>query len=107
MLPAGPNDRHVVRSGSPAALLPGGTDPDVGPEERLVAVDLEGRAPEDALARGDDARAGLAAALSSIGAARLHDTGGDDLARLVPEYVSLPRGVRSESGEVAWSRDPR
>ena len=33
--------------------------------------------------------------------------GGDDLARLVPEYVSLPRGVAAESGEVAWSRDPR
>jgi ribosomal-protein-alanine N-acetyltransferase len=28
-----------------------------------------------------------------------------DLARLVPEYVSLPRGVAVESGEVAWSRD--
>jgi hypothetical protein len=25
----------------------------------------------------------------------------------VPEYVSLPRGVARESGEVAWSRDPR
>ena len=29
----------------------------------------------------------------------------DDLARLVPEYVTLPRGVQSESGEVAWSHD--
>ena len=26
---------------------------------------------------------------------------------IVPEYVSLPRGVTRESGEVAWSRDPR
>jgi hypothetical protein len=25
----------------------------------------------------------------------------------VPEYVSLPRGVRAETGEVAWSRDHR
>jgi hypothetical protein len=32
---------------------------------------------------------------------------GDDLARLVPEYVTLPRGVVSEQGEVAWSRDLR
>ena len=29
------------------------------------------------------------------------------LARLVPEYVTLPRGVRGERGEVAWSRGPR
>ena len=31
----------------------------------------------------------------------------DDLARLVPDYVTLPRGVTSSSGEVAWLRDPR
>ena len=30
-----------------------------------------------------------------------------DLATLVPEYVTLPRGVREEVGAVAWSRDPR
>jgi hypothetical protein len=29
----------------------------------------------------------------------------DNLARLVPDYVSLPRGVVRETGEVAWSRD--
>ena len=27
--------------------------------------------------------------------------------QLVPEYVTLPRGVRAESGEVAWSHDLR
>jgi tRNA threonylcarbamoyl adenosine modification protein YeaZ len=107
LLPAGPNDRHLVRAGSPAVLLPGGTEPELHAGDLLVAVDLVGRAPEDALARGEDARAGLAAALATLGAARLRASGGDDLARLVPEYVSLPRGVRSESGEVAWSRDPR
>jgi tRNA threonylcarbamoyladenosine biosynthesis protein TsaB len=107
LLPAGPNDRHLVRAGSPAVLLPGGTDPDIGPDEILVAVDLDGRAPEDAVGRGEGARAGLARALASLGLARLRESGGDDLARLVPEYVSLPRGVRSEAGEVAWSRDPR
>jgi tRNA threonylcarbamoyl adenosine modification protein YeaZ len=107
LLPAGPNDRHVVRAGSPAVLLPGGTEPEVRPDEVVVALDLEGRAADDARARGDDARAGLAAALASVGVGRLAETGGDDLARLVPEYVSLPRGVRIESGEVAWSRDPR
>ena len=51
------------------------------------------------------ARAGLAVALVSIGAERLGSGRVDDLARLVPEYVTLPRGVRSESGEVAWSHD--
>jgi tRNA threonylcarbamoyl adenosine modification protein YeaZ len=106
LLPAGPNDRHVVRTGSDAELLPGGSEPALVADDVLVAVDLDGRAPADALARGEAARDGLPAALAAIGAARLV-AGGDDLARLVPEYVSLPRGVRAESGEVAWSRDPR
>jgi hypothetical protein len=26
---------------------------------------------------------------------------------LIPEYVTLPRGVAAVSGEVAWSRDRR
>lgn len=107
LLPAGPNDRLFVRAGSPPALLPGGTEPDLAAGDVLVAVDLAGRAPDDAVARGDEARAGLAAALARIGAARLAAGDEDDLARLVPEYVSLPRGVRAESGEVAWSRDRR
>jgi tRNA threonylcarbamoyl adenosine modification protein YeaZ len=107
LLPAGPNDRHVVGAGAPAQLLPGGTDPDRHDGDVLVALDLDGRAPADALARGEMARAGLAAALASLGAECLRDGRGDDLARLVPEYVSLPRGVRAETGEVAWSRDPR
>ena len=76
-------------------------------EVALVAVDLDGRAPMDALDRGRRARPGLAAALLRLGAARLAASGGDDLAKLVPEYVALPRGVRDQVGEVAWSRDPR
>ena len=87
-------------------LLPGGTDPDLAPTDVLVAVDLDGRAPDDAVERGERARRGLAAELVAIGVPRLAH-GGDDLARLVPEYVTLPRGVSAESGEVAWSRDPR
>jgi len=106
LLPAGPNDRHVVRPGGAPLLLPGGTDPDLAPTDVLVAVDLAGRAPDDAIQRGERARRGLAAALVAIGLGRLAD-GGDDLARLVPEYVTLPRGVNAESGEVEWSRDPR
>jgi tRNA threonylcarbamoyl adenosine modification protein YeaZ len=106
LLPAGPNDRHLVRHDAEPVLLPGGVEPALADGEVLVAVDLVDRAPADALERGEHARAGFAAALARLGAARL-DAGGDDLARLVPEYVSLPRGVTSEQGEVAWSRDPR
>ena len=107
LLPAGPNDRHVVRSGSAPVLLPGGSEPDLADGEILVAVDLQERAPADAVARGEAARDGLAAALVAIGAPRLAAGRPDDLATLVPEYVSLPRGVTAETGEVAWSRDPR
>jgi tRNA threonylcarbamoyl adenosine modification protein YeaZ len=107
LLPAGPNDRLAVRLGLPAELLPGGTEPDIAAEEEVVAVDLDGRAPADAVARGEQARDGLAEALVRLGAARLAAGDVDDLARLVPEYVSLPRGVRAETGEVAWSRDRR
>jgi tRNA threonylcarbamoyl adenosine modification protein YeaZ len=107
LLPAGPNDRLAVRAGDPPQLLPGGTDPASRPDDVLVAVDLVGRAPADALARGDAARTGFPAALARIGAARLAAGDVDDLALLVPDYVSLPRGVTRESGEVAWSRDHR
>jgi tRNA threonylcarbamoyl adenosine modification protein YeaZ len=107
LLPAGPNDRVLVRPGVAPRLLPGGTEPDLAEGEQVIAVDLEGRAPEAALVRGERQRAdALAAALLRIGAARLA-AGGDDLARLVPEYVTLPRGARASSGEVEWSRDLR
>src|SRR5439155_20586584 len=103
--PAGPNDRLAVRAGAAPVLLPGGTEPSVAPSDILVALDLMGRAPADALARGEVARSGLPAALVRLGAARLAAGDADDPARPVPEYVSLPRGVARESGEVAWSRD--
>lgn len=107
LLPAGPSDRVMVRSGVAPALLPGGTDPDLAPGEWLVAVDLEGRAPADAVSRGERARQGLAVELIRMGAERLRAGPGDDLAGLVPEYVTLPRGVATQPGEVAWSRDRR
>ena len=57
-------DRIVVRPGAPPVLAArrarSRTSP---PDERLVAVDLEGRAPDDAVARGETARAGLGQAL--------------------------------------------
>jgi tRNA threonylcarbamoyladenosine biosynthesis protein TsaB len=107
LLPAGPNDRLAVRGGTATVLLPGGTEPELAPGDILVAIDLDDRAPADAVARGEAARAGFPAALIRLGAARLAAGDPDDLARLVPDYVSLPRGVQRESGEVAWSRDRR
>jgi tRNA threonylcarbamoyl adenosine modification protein YeaZ len=107
LLPAGPNDRVAVRSGQSPELLPGGNEPTIDVRDRTVAVDLEGRAPADAVARGDAARNGLARALFRLGAARLAAGEPDDLAGLVPEYVTLPRGIRASSGEVTWSRDHR
>jgi tRNA threonylcarbamoyladenosine biosynthesis protein TsaB len=105
--PAGPSDRVLSRAGERPVILPGGTDPALRDGERLVAVDLAGRAPEDAVALGEQARAGLAAALLRAGAARLDAGDADDLARLVPEYVTLPRGVREAPADagVAVSED--
>jgi tRNA threonylcarbamoyladenosine biosynthesis protein TsaB len=107
LLPAGPSDRILIRDDAPAELLPAGDDPALNAGASLVAVDLDGRAPADALERGEAARSGLAAELLAIGAARLAAGDVNDLATLVPEYVTLPRGVRSVAGEVEWSRDHR
>jgi tRNA threonylcarbamoyl adenosine modification protein YeaZ len=110
-LPAGPSGRIQVDPGGRASLAAddGTIDPGSGldPRSTAVAIDLAGRAPEDALARGELAREGFARSLLALGAASLQAGRSADLAALVPEYVSLPRGARAESGEVAWSRDPR
>ena len=108
LLPAGPNDRLMVRAGSRPVPLPAGEEPDLSPGERLVAVDLDGRASDDAVARGETARAGLGQALLRAGAAKLAaDPATSELETLVPDYVTLPRGVRATGGAVEWSRDPR
>jgi tRNA threonylcarbamoyl adenosine modification protein YeaZ len=127
LLPAGPRDRLVVRAGTGPVPLPAGEEPDLAPDERLVAVDLDGRAPDEALARGETARAGLGQALLRAGSAKLaaiaaaaattttagarRDDAADgprsELETLVPDYVTLPRGVRATGGSVEWSRDPR
>jgi len=107
LLPAGPSDRVLVRTVEAPRLLPGGTDPHLAAGERLVAVDLAERSPDDALERGRRAHDGLAVALLRLGAERLAVSGGDDLEALVPEYVTLPRGVTATSGEVTWSHHPR
>lgn len=92
--PAGPNDRVVVRRGEPARIVVGGADVDLRAGERLVAVDLGGRADPDAVALGESAVGGLAEAMLATAARRLGAGDADDLATLVPEYVTLPRGVR-------------
>ncbi len=122
LLPAGPTDRILVRDGVAPTLLPAGVPADelaveaAGPDATPaggagafieVALDLDGRAPAEACERGERARAGLAAALVRLGAARLRVGESDDLARLVPEYVTLPRGAAPASGEVTWSHDHR
>jgi tRNA threonylcarbamoyl adenosine modification protein YeaZ len=106
LLPAGPRDRVVVDSTGPR-LVPAGSEPDLPAGVELVAVDLDGRAPADALARGIEAIGRLPANLLALGARRLAAGEADDLARLVPEYVSLPRGVAALSGTIEWSRDLR
>jgi tRNA threonylcarbamoyl adenosine modification protein YeaZ len=108
LLPAGPSDRVVARIGAPARLLARGGEPDgLRADDVLVAVDLDGRAPGDAVERGARACDDLGRQLLRLGAQRLHESGADDLAGLVPEYVTLPRGVAAATGEVSWSRDPR
>jgi tRNA threonylcarbamoyl adenosine modification protein YeaZ len=106
LMPAGPQDRVLVTAQGPLRL-PAGTDPELPAGTTLVAVDLAGRAPEEASALGDRALAGLGAALLRLGAQRLGAGDLDDLAGLVPEYVTLPRGIERETGEVTWSHDPR
>jgi tRNA threonylcarbamoyl adenosine modification protein YeaZ len=97
--PAGPSDRVLTRPGAPPRILAGGDEPELAPGERLVAVDLDGRAPDEAVAAGVAAGEGLADALLQAGAARLAAGDQDDLATLVPEYVTLPRGVRGGAGD--------
>ena len=103
LLPAGPSDRVLVLGGL-ASLLRGGEDPELDAAALLVAVDLPDRAPAEALALGAQAEQGLSGALLRLGARHLV-SGGDDVARLVPEYVTLPRGIAAVKGEVRWSRD--
>lgn len=116
-LPAGPSDRLFIEPDGRTTIL-AGAPVDAGSDDgaaalgvaaggrTLVAVDLGGRAPDAAVALGERARARLAAALLTLGAAELAAGRSSDLAELVPDYVTLPRGVRQETGAVGWSRDP-
>ena len=109
LLPAGPSGIVVtdVRGDVVAQprLVSGAADLGLDAAATVIAVDLDGRAARDALARGSGASKRLGASLLALGAARLEAGDADDVARLVPEYVSLPRGVAAASGEMAWSLD--
>jgi tRNA threonylcarbamoyl adenosine modification protein YeaZ len=106
-LPSGPRDLVRVARGAEPAVIHGADAPEMGPGD--IAVDLDGRAPEPALARGRSALDQLPAALLRLGAARLATGAGDDPERLIPRYASPPRGMPAgdSEGGVAWSRDPR
>lgn len=117
VLPAGPADRYAVpvrldadgtvRLEAAPRLVVGGSDPFGGTGDALlVAVDLDG-APLAARSAGERALGGLARALVELGSARLARGEVDDLSELGPVYVTLPRGIRARSGEIAWSRDLR
>jgi glycoprotease family protein len=107
LLPAGPSDRLIVRPGERAVLLPVGEEPDLRESETLVALDLVDRAPADALELGEAAYRRLGHELIRLGAEQLALDGPPQLETLVPDYVTLPRGVRAADGSVTWSRDHR
>jgi len=106
LLPAGPHDRVIVSAGEAPRLEASDTAPE--PPDAL-AVDLDGRATPAALERGRLAVEALPATLLRLGAERLRAGTADDVERLVPAYVSLPRGITTDAGDggIAWSRDPR
>ena len=99
----------VVAGAEPIVVA--GADPGPAPRKGMaeIAVDLEGRAPDAALARGRAVVAALPASLLRLGAVRLSAGDVDDPEQLVPRYASRPRGMPAgeQQGEVAWSRDPR
>ncbi len=116
ILPAGPRDRYLVpvRAGgdgprllAPAALETWLTDPG-NDLSTLIAVDLDDLGiPDGARRRGAAALDGLALAMLRLGAAALAGGRADDVAALVPAYVTLPRGIAPWQGGVAWSPDLR
>jgi tRNA threonylcarbamoyl adenosine modification protein YeaZ len=105
LLPAGPSGRYLVtRAGT--QLVIGAELPDLPADAVIVAVDLAGRAPGAAVARGDAATDRLPGVMLRLGAVRLAAGDSDDPAQVVPEYVTLPRGVPTATGAeegVTWS----
>jgi tRNA threonylcarbamoyladenosine biosynthesis protein TsaB len=118
-LPAGATDRYVhlltaddgsVReAGPPQLVVPGERFEEAVGDALLVAVDLEGAEDisDEAAARGEAAVHRLARALAILGTAELNAGRTDDVARLVPAYVALPRGIAKATAQMTWSPDLR
>ena len=118
-LPAGATDRYVhrvtvddgtvVEQGPPQLVVPGEHFDSAIGDALLVAVHLD-NAPDisdEAAARGEVALRGLARALARLGMAALSAGRTDDVARLVPAYVALPRGIEKAAADMTWSPDLR
>ena len=118
-LPAGATDRYVHRvtvegddvreDGAPQLVVPGAAFNEAIADALVVAVDLddaEDISHEDE-ARGARALRGLASALARLGTRALAEGRKDDVARLVPAYVALPRGIAKAAAEMTWSPDLR
>lgn len=118
-LPAGAADRYVHRlvvedssvreSGPPQLVVPGRAFDEAVGEAPLVAIDLDAAddISDDAVERGEAALAGLGRALADLGRPALESGNTDDVARLVPAYVALPRGIAKAAAEMTWSPDLR
>jgi tRNA threonylcarbamoyladenosine biosynthesis protein TsaB len=110
--PAGPGGRYVtvLRSEGAAratvvdgpAFVAAADDVAIPAGARTLAVDVDG-APPAAAAAGEAALARLPETLVRLGRERLASTGPDDLAVLVPAYVTLPRGAAAPMEGIAWS----
>ena len=100
----------MIYAGGAPELVPGDAEgAGAAVESTDIAVDLDGRAPDDALKRGREAVAALPVSLLRLGTARLAAGDTDDAERLVPAYAVAPRGAPKAPADagVAWSRDPR
>jgi tRNA threonylcarbamoyladenosine biosynthesis protein TsaB len=120
-LPAGSVDRYVQRvsvDGFPVSVsaigdaqlaVPGESFAAAVGDALLVAVDMAGAedVSDDAIERGQRAVAGLARALVILGAKALAGGRSDEVDRLVPAYVALPRGIARAAAEMTWSPDLR
>lgn len=123
--PAGPSGRYLTRVGlgpgadpgglayelpEPSAIVPPGSSlPEAAGDALLVTVDLDEdeSLPAEARERGRAALLGLGEALAALGQARLARGESDDVAELVPGYVTIPRGVGEVAAAVAWAPELR
>ncbi len=117
VLPAGARDRYVhrvavangsvLRSDEPQLFVPGPAFDEICASAALVAIDLDGAEDvnDEAIARGEVALRRLALALATLGTKALDAGRSDDIEKLVPAYVALPRGLAKAAAEMTWSPD--